>query len=156
VGLGSNAAEDDDESKMPLTTGMERGDMIGDILCQIIEPFEATEVASRRLKTAAIPSAKQTSDKNDIHKSIDTKMWNLAIRRRGLDDLKRRTYWASSGSGSLASMVEGMNSLFTALIELFPDTKAAQKMLCEVEVAEVSTEEGIEVLTEAVNEGRHS
>lgn len=88
---------------------------------------------------------------NDTEHSVSMileKMKKISLKRNPTISKRKKAKWAMYSEQQTKELVERLSSLTTDLIELFPDSKAKQEKMCELEVWELTA--NLRQLSEAV------
>jgi len=122
------------------------------LLGQILELFADAEGVSAKFKSRA--SANDSSlmvldvqeDMDSVHRSLHEKMRDLSIKRQNRTALHQKVKWALYEEKHFRRLIEDVIDLVNGLVETFPAVQQEQRELCEVEVSEIGTSDGLPIL----------
>ncbi|MCJ1227993.1 hypothetical protein MMC12_004652 [Toensbergia leucococca] len=122
------------------------------ILGQVLELFADAEGVSTKIKGSMKPNDMsllvydKQNDLGPVTAFLHDKMRDLSIKRQNQTGLRQKAKWALYQEKQFKRLIKDVTDLVDDLVELFPAAQASQRQLCELEVSEVGTDEGLRVL----------
>ena len=122
------------------------------LLGQILQLFADAEGVSAKIKSQASPNdlslvvLDAQKDIDSTSRSLHEKMRNLSIKRQNNTGLKQKAKWALYEEKHFRRLIEDLVELVNSLLDTFPVVQQMQKKLCEAEVSDIGSTEGLAVL----------
>jgi hypothetical protein len=156
LGLGSNLQDVQSlEQRFGSNQNINHADSL---LGQILDLFAEAEGVSQKYKTrtkaddSSLTTYNPQTDLDPAHAELHRKMRQLSIERQNRTGLRQKAKWALYEEKRFTRLLEDVIELVNDLVELFPASQELQQQLCETEVSEIGTNEGISALQEIAAE----
>lgn len=122
------------------------------ILGHILELFADAEGISTKFKMRASTEEStlavydRQTELEPVRATLHQKLCELSIKRQNQTQLRQKVKWAQYEEKHFRRLIEDVVGLINNLVELFPAAQTSQQELCELEVQELGTNEGLPIL----------
>lgn len=121
------------------------------LLSEIIDIFADAEKVSERFSTkqARVLTVDVEIDPEIV--AIHQQMKKLSLKKLKRSTFAQKTAWALYEEKHFNRLIEDLNPLVSALVELFPAVQERQRVLSQEEAEEMKSEQGLHMLGEAAD-----